>query len=177
MSEQRFCAHCAAALEPRLVEGVQRPACPRCGAVVYEDPKLVACGVVLRGGRVLLVRRALEPGRGLWSLPGGYVNRGEVVEEAAAREVREETGLAVRPRGLVGLFSRRDDPVVLAAYVMEADGGALAPSPEALEAGWFPPHALPPLAFPRDAQVIAACLRRQAARPLRSGVPREPGRP
>lgn len=158
MSEERFCSRCGSTLEVQWLEGRQRQACPRCTMVLYLNPKLVAAGVVLHQGRVLLVQRAAEPGRGLWALPAGYVDRGEVVEEAAAREVQEETGLRVRVLGLVGLFSRRDDPVVLAVYAMEAPTDALSPNQETLDARWFTPDTLPPLAFARDATVIQQCL-------------------
>ena len=94
MEEARFCPRCSARLEMREVNGAQRPRCPECGRVIYYDPKLAATVVVERDERVLMVRRAIQPGIGLWSLPGGYVDRGEVVEKAAAREVLEETGSA-----------------------------------------------------------------------------------
>ena len=94
MEEARFCPRCSARLEMREVNGAQRPRCPECGRVIYYDPKLAATVVVERDERVLMVRRAIQPGIGLWSLPGGYVDRGEVVEKAAAREVLEETGPA-----------------------------------------------------------------------------------
>jgi ADP-ribose pyrophosphatase YjhB (NUDIX family) len=73
--------------------------------VVYYDPKVAATCIVERQGKVLMIRRGIQPGMGLWSIPGGYVDRGEVVEEAAAREVTEETGLEVEVERLVGLFS------------------------------------------------------------------------
>ena len=78
----KYCSSCAAVLELRESNGAMRPVCPSCGRVVYYDPKIAAITIVSRGGKVLLMRRAGEPHRGLWSVPGGYVDRGEVVEEA-----------------------------------------------------------------------------------------------
>ena len=141
-------------MELQILEGVERPVCPQCGRVVYYDPKLAATAVVERAGLVLMLRRAGEPGYGLWSLPGGYVDRGEVVEEAAAREVQEETGLQVQVNGLVGLFSEEGHPVVVAAYMAMETGGNLEAGPEALELGFHPLDALPPLAFPRDRLIL-----------------------
>ena len=135
-------------------DGQSRPVCPGCGRVVYYDPKLAAACVVERRGAILMVRRAVETGYGLWSMPGGYVDRGEVVEMAAAREVREETGLMVAVRQLIGVFSDAGNPVVVAAYAAAETGGTPSPGPECLELGYFADTALPPLAFPRDAAII-----------------------
>lgn len=142
-------------METRILEGTVRPVCPQCGRVVYYDPKVAATAVVERAGLVLMLRRAVETGYGLWSLPGGYVDRGEVVEEAAAREVREETGLQVQIGKLVGLFSEEGHPVVVAAYAAVETGGKLEPGQEALELGFYPLDGLPTLAFPRDRLILA----------------------
>ena len=146
------------------MEGAPRPVCSQCGRVVYYDPKVTATAIVERDGGVLLVRRGTEPGMGLWSLPGGYVDRGEVVEEAAAREVLEETGLRVEVGELVGLFSRRGETVILAAFNAQLLGGVLSAGPEVLEVAFFPPGDLPSLAFPRDRQIIEAWQRCRQAR-------------
>ena len=135
-------------------DGKERPVCPPCGRVIYYDPKIVATSVVERDGQVLMVRRASQPGYGLWSMPGGYVDRGEVPEEAAVREVKEETGLEVKVNFLLGLFSERGQPVIIAVYVASETGGDLAPGTETLDAAFFPPGDLPPLAFPRDSLIL-----------------------
>ena len=150
------------ALELRSMEGKERPVCTACGRVVYYDPKVSTVCVVARGGEVLFIRRGNEPGYGLWSLPGGYVDRGEVVEEAAAREVLEETGLEVEVGGLLGLFSEAGRPVILVAYEAREMGGTLAAGSEALELGFFPPDALPAIAFPRDTHLLELWQRGRA---------------
>ncbi len=155
MPEDKYCSGCGIPLELRSLEGRDRPVCPQCGRVVYYDPKVAATAVVERAGLVLMLRRAVETGYGLWSLPGGYVDRGEVVEEAAAREVREETGLQVEISGLVGLFSEEGHPVVVAAYAAVETGGKLEAGSEALELGFYPLDGLPALAFPRDRLILA----------------------
>ena len=121
---------------------------------MYYDPKVSTVCLVARGGKVLFIKRGNEPGYGLWSLPGGYVDRGEVVEKAAAREVFEETGLEVEVGKLLGVFSEEGRPVILVAYEALEHGGRLAPGSEALELGFFGPDALPPIAFPRDAHLL-----------------------
>ena len=154
-SQDKFCASCATPLEQREVFGTERPACPQCGRVVFYDPKVAAVCVIARDGRVLMIRRGTDLGYGLWSLPGGFVDRGEVVESAAAREAWEETGLEVSVDGLLGLFSLPGDPVIVAAFTAHETGGKLAPGPEALETSFFPLDALPELAFTRDTEILA----------------------
>jgi 8-oxo-dGTP diphosphatase len=152
-----YCPQCGTALEPRLQEDRERPTCPECGFIHYLDPK-VAVAVVLGDERgVLLGRRGIDPASGRWSFPAGYVNRGEVLEEAAVREVHEELGIDVRLRRLVGVYSERGEPVVLVVYAGEVVEGEPRPDGrEVLEVRWFAPDALPPdLAFPHDRRVLS----------------------
>lgn len=153
-SQERFCSGCASALETREVEGQPRPVCPKCGRVVYHDPKVAATCIVERQGNVLMIQRNNQVGYGLWSMPGGYVDRGEIVEEAAAREVQEETGLKVEIHRLVGLFSEKGHPVLVVAFTALETGGRLAAGPEAQAIGFFPLDGLPEMAFPRDKLIL-----------------------
>ena len=122
---------------------------------MFYDPKVAVVCIVPRDGKVLMIRRATDLGYGQWGLPGGYVDRGEVVEQAAAREVWEETGLKVDAGDLIGLFSEPGNPVMVAVYVARETGGTLAAGPEALEVAFFDLDRLPDLAFPRDREVLA----------------------
>jgi 8-oxo-dGTP diphosphatase len=88
----KYCPSCATPLEVRQIADAERPVCPKCGRVIYYDPKVAAISVIQRESKILMVRRANQPGYVLWSMPGGYVDRGEVVEEAAAREVGRKPG-------------------------------------------------------------------------------------
>lgn len=157
--EDRFCPSCGKPLERKEFQGAWRPHCPGCGRVVYHDPKLAATVVVERDGEILMVRRATQPGLGLWSLPGGYVDRGEVVERGAEREVLEETGVEVRATRLIGLFSEEGQPVVLAAFASKIVAGEAAAGPEVSEVGYFSLRQLPPLAFPRDTEILESWRR------------------
>ncbi len=156
MDSDRYCPSCSGPLEMRDTQGLLRPVCPNCGRVIYYDPKVAATAVVEQEEKVLMVRRLVQPGLGLWSLPGGYVDRGEVVEQAAAREVLEETGLHVEIIGLVGLFSEDGHPVVVAAFDCRKTRGEAVAGPEVSELGFFSLEALPPLAFPRDIVILKA---------------------
>ncbi|GIT13575.1 MAG: NUDIX hydrolase [Chloroflexota bacterium] len=128
------------------------------GTVIYYDPKIVATALIERNNQILIIKRAVQVGYGLWSLPGGYVDRGEIVENAAAREVLEETGLKVKTDKLLGLFSEQGNPVLVAAYTATETGGCLKAGPEALELGFYSPDNLPTLAFPRDQLIIETWL-------------------
>ncbi len=155
-SALRFCSRCAAPLVRREVEGRTLPVCPRCGAVVYADPKVAAGTIIEAGGRVLLLRRGIEPARDRWTFPGGYVDRGEPVPEAAAREACEETGVEVAVGDLLGVYSRRGDPVVLVVYCAHVTAGEPRIGPEALELCWVEPERIPweKLAFPSTAAAL-----------------------
>jgi ADP-ribose pyrophosphatase YjhB (NUDIX family) len=124
--------------------------------VFYLDPK-VATGAVFRlDGGILLVQRAIEPSYGKWVFPGGFVDRGEALEAAAIREVKEEVGLDVRLTRLVGLYSSRGNPVILVAYAGEVIGGSLRIDEEGLDARAFAPDQIPwdHLAFPSTVQAL-----------------------
>ena len=157
-ADAAYCPRCGRALESAA--GARRPTCAGCGFVAHRDPK-VAAGVVVardgeRGGEVLLVRRDHEPGYGRWSFPSGFVDRGEPVEQAAAREALEEAGVRVRIDRLLGVYSDAGDPVVFIVYAATLIEGEPAAGDEAMEVGFFPPDALPELAFGHDREILAA---------------------
>jgi 8-oxo-dGTP diphosphatase len=147
----RFCSRCGAALGRRVANGRERPACPACGFVVYLDPK-VACGVLIeRAGRVLLVQRRYEPGRGLWCLPAGFEDADEPPEHAARREAHEETGLHVALDGLLGVYHYTDDPrgagILLIYRAHVAPDAEPIAGDDALAAAFFAPDDLPPISY------------------------------
>lgn len=116
----------------------ERMVCADCGHVAYENPKVVVGSVVSHGGRVLLCRRAIEPGRGLWTLPAGYLELGETVEEGAIREAREEARAAIRLDGILGVFSISRIGQVQVIFRARFDGAPeFEAGEETLEAGLF----------------------------------------
>ena len=138
-----FCTQCARKLESKeLGPGRSVPVCPACGAVHWIDPKVAAGVLIVRDERVLLVKRAIEPGYGKWTFPGGHVDRGETVEEAALRETLEECGAIADLDGLLGLFSYPGRPVVVAVFRGRLAPGSREPhaGDETLEVGWFTPE-------------------------------------
>lgn len=152
----RYCHRCASEMEQRERHGRLRPVCANCGYTYFADPKIAAVVVVEVDGRVLLHRRAIDPARGKWTLPGGYVDRGEAIEDAARREVFEEAGVHVDDLQPLGLFSESGETVVLAAFRAIANGQTPQHSRESLEIRAFAPDDLPPLAFHRDHRIIDA---------------------
>lgn len=152
--EPRYCPRCGGALRPECVQGRYRPVCRQCGSVYWHDPKVAVAVLIPWGDGVLLGRRAIDPGLGRWSFPAGYVDRGEVLEEAARREVQEETGLEVELTGLVGVYSAAGNPVILVAYAGQPHGGTATPGPEVSELGGFAPDRLPTMAFAHDRRIL-----------------------
>ena len=137
--------------------GVIRPVCPQCEWIHFQDPKVAAAVLVVEGSRVLLVQRANEPFRGLWTLPAGFVNGGEDPAEAAARECLEETGLTVRVTRVHDVISGREhergaDFVIV--YVAEVISGEMSPADDADAVEWFERNNLPKLAFKATQKVL-----------------------
>lgn len=83
----------------------ERLVCADCGYVAYENPKIVVGSVVVSGDKVLMCRRAIDPRKGFWTLPAGYMELGETIAEGAMREAQEEAEADIVLDGLLGVFS------------------------------------------------------------------------
>ncbi len=184
-----YCVNCGTELVPRDIEGRTFEACPIDSFVLWRDPKVATAVVIEVEGGVLLGRRAIEPGYGLWCLPGGFVNDDEDPAAAAARECLEEISADVEMTGLIGVYhiAKQDAPsmVGIAYRARLADGGRPRPGSEMLEVSVFATDSLPPLAFPSHRQVMAEYLRSLASPEARESRPaaeearrgRRPSRP
>ena len=153
----RFCMRCGGAMTERFLFERNRPVCPACGWINFSDPKVAVEILVERGDEVLLVLRLNEPGLGMWSLPGGYMDADEDPARAAERECREETGLVVEVTRLINVLSDREFPNsadVVIAYAARITGGSLQAGDDAGQAAFFPRAALPPVAFRVARQVL-----------------------
>ncbi len=158
------CLRCGGRLEERLAFGRLRGVCPRCGHTHFEDPK-VAVGMVLElDGRLVLCQRGIEPKRGLWSFPSGFVESGEVLEDAIRREVLEETGLVASVDALLGAYSSPGERVVFICYAGTVTGGELTTGDECLDVQAFDEIGMPPLAFDHDFDIIDAWQKYWATR-------------
>jgi ADP-ribose pyrophosphatase YjhB (NUDIX family) len=140
LEDLHFCPRCG---KQPTIEYPRSITCPHCGYGAYYNPKPVACAIPTTAhGAVYLMRRGFEPRRGHWSMPGGFVDLGESVEDAARREVKEELDLEIELTGLVGVYSRAEDRTVVVVYAATAPG---TPSltEEALEVRAFAPNEIP----------------------------------
>lgn len=146
----KHCVRCGAELEG------SPPTCPVCSHVHWLDPKLAACVVFRWEGGVFLMRRAIPPGYGRWTYPGGYVDRGETVEAAAIREAREEAGCGVRLDDLLGVYSYPGQTAVIVVYHGTVVDGTPHALSESLEARPFDDADIPwdELAFPSTVEAL-----------------------
>lgn len=128
-----------------------REICDSCGYVAYDNPKIVVGSVVTSNNRILLCRRAIEPRRGYWTLPAGYLEHGETLEEGALREAFEEAGAVIRADGVLALFNiSRIGQVQVMFRAQFAGGVEYAPGVESLDVQLFAWDEIPwdELAFP-----------------------------
>ena len=153
----RFCPLCAGPLEREPVPPDQREqaVCSRCRFIFYLNPKVVAGTIPEADGRILLTRRTIDPGRGLWTYPGGFVDFGEAVADAAVRETFEETGLTVELTGLLNVYSFAGAPVII-VYRARVVCGSLTVCDENDQLEWTSPDEIPwdRLAFPSTREAL-----------------------
>lgn len=140
----RFCPLCGAPLaaEPVPPDHREQMVCSRCRFVFYLNPKVVAATIPERDGATLLTRRSINPGRGLWTFPGGFVDFGETVTDAAVRETFEETGLTVDLTSLLNVYTYPGAPVII-VYRARVIGGTLTTCDENDALEWVTPKQIP----------------------------------
>jgi len=131
-------------------DSLERDVCETCGFVAYQNPKVVTGAVVLDDGKVLLCRRAIEPRRGFWTLPAGYMELGETVEEAARREAWEEARADLALERVLAVYTIPRIAQVQVMFLARLASQGIEAGPESLEVGWFGWDEIPwsDLAFP-----------------------------
>lgn len=169
-----YCHVCGNALADRYLEeeGRNRLVCDACGHIQYLNPTVVAGVIPIQDGRVWLLRRGIEPRLGYWTFPAGYMELGETVEEAAARETREELNMEVRLERLLNVYSRPNLRTVHVIYVAraltEGSNGS-----EAIESRPFLPQDIPwnDLAFNTTHEALTDWLGGRGQLPRQSELP------
>jgi ADP-ribose pyrophosphatase YjhB (NUDIX family) len=157
LEDAGFCPRCGATATVRFPRSLH---CESCGYAAFFNPKPVGCALARDGdGRVWLARRGFEPGRGRWSMPGGFVDLGETVEAAIVREIEEELEVGAEIGALVGVYSRADSGVLVIVFQASLEG-APRTTDEATEVRAFAPDEVPwdELAFPTDAAALRDLL-------------------
>lgn len=157
IDEVNYCPRCGASLVQLHKFGRIRPVCPQCEWVFFPDPRVATAVLVEQDDKVLLVRRAVDPQRGLWTLPAGFVDAGEDPVLAAERECREETGLSVRITGLLDVLAEQAHPRgahIIIFYRAEVLSGDMVAGDDVDEVDFFRRGALPPLAFASTQRVL-----------------------
>ena len=165
-TEINYCPRCGNSISHETRFGKVRPVCPQCGWIYFANPKVAAAVLVTtnaslgtnapRGG-VLLIRRANDPFRGLWTLPAGFVDAEEDPARAAERECLEETGLRVRVTGVMDVIAGLEHPRganTIIFYRAELLSGQLTARDDADQAAFFPLDDLPPLAFQATKRIL-----------------------
>ena len=161
----KHCPECGTRLEARWIatEARERLFCGSCSAIRYENPRILVALMLTCGDRLLLCRRAQQPSLGKWTPPSGFVERGETLERAAARETFEEAGVQIDPGKLL-LYSVSSLPTISEVYVVfravvENDGCRA--GSESLEVGYFGEQVLPwdQLAYPETPNFLRQFFR------------------
>ena len=151
MGVKEFCPYCGQRVIEKTFGRRVHGYCVKCDMVHYENPLPAVAVLVLNSkDQLLLVKRSVEPAKGTWCLPGGFIEVDESIEEAAVRELEEETGLKGEIEGLVDFFSQRSQyyrAILIFGYRVKILGGELKAGDDAQEAGFYDLDKLPPIAF------------------------------
>jgi 8-oxo-dGTP diphosphatase len=153
LEDVRFCPRCG---NEATVKFPRSLTCPDCGYGAFYNPKPVACAIpTTDANELILLKRGFQPERGRWSMPGGFVDLGESVEQAAIRETKEEINLDIEISNLVGVYSRSTDRIVVVVYAARSRGTPTR-SEEALDVQAFQPTTIPwdQLAFWSDGRAL-----------------------
>lgn len=161
--DREFCPYCAQRLTSRRIDGRDRQVCVSCGRVLYENPVPATAAVVFDDdGGVLLVKRNVEPKKGQWCLPGGFIEVGESPEAGCLRELKEETNLAGYIDRLLGVYvadSSIYKSVLIIGYLVRDVNGKLEAGDDSDAVRFFALDDMPPLAFRSHRKVLEQALK------------------
>ncbi len=151
MQKKTYCHFCGSQLVRKFFKGTDRLFCEQCKEIIYENPIPATCIVAVDSkDRMVLVKRSVEPKKGFWCLPGGFIELGETPEQAALRELKEETGLSGRINMLLGVTSSSNvqyQTVLVVGYLVTSYSGILRAGDDASDVACFRTDELPEIAF------------------------------
>ena len=167
----KFCSQCGSPVSIRIPQGDnrERHVCDACGEIHYQNPKIVTGCIPEWQGQILLCRRGIEPRHGLWTIPAGFMENGETIEQAAMRETLEEACARVEIHGLYAVFNIPHVNQVYMIFRAQLSDGEFAPGEESLETELFDEDQIPwsEMAFP----VVIQSLRRYFSDRLNNHFP------
>ena len=167
MGYLEFCSNCGQKNKFGEKKGSKRFYCPRCHTIHYDNPKPTATLICPKNDSILLVKRAADPGKGLWGLPGGFIEKGETLEEGATRELLEETNIKGKVKQILGTCSHFNtifgDILLIGIEMLIFDWSQIKAGDDATEATLFPLEDLPNLVFPCYENIVEMYCHRESS--------------
>lgn len=160
--QRKFCLYCGGQITKKKEDHVLRDCCSNCHSFFYDNPLPVVSAIVDDSRKILLVKRDRPPFKGRWCLPTGFAEAGESIEDAALRELHEETGLRGRISRLLDVDSYKSrfyGDLLFLTFVVDKSGGKLAAGDDSAQARFWPIHEIPPLAFRSNRHALAAYIK------------------
>ena len=152
MSLMKYCSNCGEEVQLKIPEGDNRKrhCCNKCDSIHYQNPNLVVGTLPVKENRILLCKRAINPRYGLWTLPAGFLENGETVQQGAFRETLEETATEVEIKSLYAIFDIPQISQIYMLYIAKVKKNDFQPTSESLEVKLFDQNEIPwkDLAFP-----------------------------
>ncbi len=161
MNEKRYCPFCANQLISKYIDGRTRFYCENCNTVIYKNPLPATASIIINNNKILLVKRKVDPCKGEWALPGGFIEVGENPEEACLRELKEETGLNAEIDKIIGAYHSKSElynSVVVIGYLIKNTHGNITAGDDAEDVAYFDIKNLPSIAFKSHKMLIDKIL-------------------
>ena len=160
--QRKFCLYCGGQIIKKKEDHVLRDCCSSCHSFFYDNPLPVVSAIVDDSRQILLVKRDRAPFKGHWCLPTGFAEAGESIEDAALRELQEETGLKGRINRLLDVDSYKSrfyGDLLFLTFVVERSGGKLMAGDDSAQARFWPINDIPPLAFRSNRRALTAYIK------------------
>ncbi|MHB8137669.1 MAG: NUDIX hydrolase [Smithellaceae bacterium] len=160
--QRKFCIYCGGQITKNKEDNVLRDCCSRCHCFFYDNPLPVVSAIVDESRQILLVKRDRAPFKGHWCLPTGFAEAGENIEDAALRELKEETGVKGKISRLLDVDSYKSrfyGDLLFLTFVVDKTGGKVAAGDDSAQARFYPINEIPPLAFRSNRRALEAYIK------------------